>query len=829
MTRVTPLRALPGVLAAGALVLAALPLAAAAPAAAAPSATAPSAAAAAVDNTIVTITSLSTRADLVSGHDVLLGVTVPAGASGLRVSVDGRDVTGAFGTGPDGTLQGLVTGLRLGANTVTAVVADGRGATLQVADHPIGGPTFSGPQIQPWACQPGATDAQCDAPTTVTYRYLPAGAPNTSGGGTGGSAYSTPLQAYDPANPPPTASIATTTTDTGVTVPFIVRTEDGYLDRDAFQTSVLYQPDQPWTPVKPQAQWNRKLVLTHGASCDTTYGTGAANDTKGGVLLGHGYVLASHALDNAGHNCNLVTEAESLLMTKEHVQETYGALRWTIGSGCSGGSLVQQQVANAYPGIYQAITPQCSFTDAWSSSMEYEDYVAILKFLQDRARTGTTAYDPVAIQSILDHPNVGNPVTFTQAIPNSGDAERSCPRVPADQQFNPATGTGVKCTLSDYQVNVFGTRPDGFANRPFDNTGIQYGLKGLLTGAVSVDQFTTLNAGLGGFDIRGQVQPGRTLADPVGLDRVYTSGLVDGADHLDQIPIIDLRGPDFGSFHDVYRTYAMRARLVRDHRTAANQLLWRGQVDLLGDTNYADQAVIAADRWVASIHADARAVPQAQKVIEDKPADLTDRCTNGSGTDAPAATCDATVVSFGTPRFAAGMPLTDDTLKCQLQPLDRSSYRNPAGTPITFTDAQWARLVAAFPTGVCDYARPGVSQHAATTWQRYDVPGGTPMGDAPVSVPFGPAAAGAGTATQSTTATQRVSTTKPAGRRPAKRATAPVRSARATIRPPVSQPRRTLAFTGLPAALPVLGLLALGLGLGLGVGARRRLAGRRRA
>ncbi len=36
-----------------------------------------------------------------------------------------------------------------------------------------------------------------------------------------------------------------------------------------------------------------------------------------------------------------------MIMTKEKVVEMLGEIRYTIGSGCSGGSLVQQQVANA--------------------------------------------------------------------------------------------------------------------------------------------------------------------------------------------------------------------------------------------------------------------------------------------------------------------------------------------------------------------------------------------------------------------------------------------------------------------------------------------------
>jgi hypothetical protein len=606
-----------------------------------------------------------------------------------------------------------------------------------VTDHSIGGPVLAGPQIQPWACQKGASDPQCDASPTFVYSYLP-DATVGAGFSASGVASANTLQPYDPANPPPSAFIATATTDTGTTVPFIVRTETGYLDRDQYAVATLYQPDKPWTAVRPQPQFNRKLVLTHGASCDTTYGTGTAPSVQDLKLLGHGYVLASHALDNAGHNCNLVTQAESLLMTKEHVIKSYGDLKWTIGTGCSGGSLVQQQVANAYPGLYQAITPQCSFTDAWSSAMQYEDYYMLLQYWQhpDRWDPGTV-WTPVQMSSVLDHPNVGNPITFTNAIPNSGMPSRACPSVPPAQVYNPKTNPGgVKCTLQDYMVNVFGKRPDGFANRPFDSVGIQFGLDGLRTGVLSPAQFVDLNTHIGGLDYNGNFTPSRIAADPLGLQRAYTSGAVDSANNLDQVAIIDLRGPDPGAFHDVYRTYAMRNRLLRNFGTAANQVLWRGQAPIIGDQSFADDAVLAADHWVARISADARPVPLAQKIREDKPGTLADRCTDGFGHDIPSEVCDETVAAYGTPRFAAGEPHTDDVLKCQLEPLVRDDY------PVTFTDAQWAALKQAFPAGVCNYGKSGVSQHGATPWLTYQdqagnvVYGGRPLGPAPVSTPL---------------------------------------------------------------------------------------------
>ena len=670
---------------------------------------------------------LSTRPDLVSGGSALVEITVPAQAStaGLTAQLNGADVSGAFAQRANGKLEGVVSGLTVGTNTLSAQLADGRGARLTIIDHPLGGPIFSGPQIQPWACQAGAIDAQCDQAPTFAYSYMPVGGAQ--------------FQSYDPSNPPPAPLVASTTTTDGVTVPFIVRQETGYIDRDQYAVATLWQPGKAWTATAPQPQYNGRLVITHGASCDTTYGTGSAPSVLDSKVLGAGFIVMSNALDNAGHNCNIATQAESLIMTKEHVIDNYGDVRWTIGSGCSGGSLVQQQVANAYPGLYQGISPQCSFTDAWSSAMEYVDYDMLLRYWENPARWDAgDAWTPAQMDAVIDHPNVANPLSFTSAIPNGGNPSRSCPSVPAGQVYNASTNPhGVRCTFQDYMINVFGHRPsDGFANRPFDNVGIQYGLKGLADGTISPAQFVDLNSNIGGLNIDDQVQPQRIAADPIALTRAYRSGAVDEANNLNQVAIIDLRGPDEGSFHDVYRTYALRDRLLQQFGTAANQVLWRGQVALLGDANYADQAVFALDTWLGRVDADHSSTPLPRKIIEDKPGTVMNRCTDGAGNPLPSTVCDETVMPYGTPRFAAGEPGTDDILKCQLKPLRRDDYT------VTFTDAQWARLQAAFPTGVCNYGKPGVQQQNALPWMTYQdaggkvIFGGTPMGPVPASQSF---------------------------------------------------------------------------------------------
>lgn len=173
---------------------------------------------------------VSSRPDTVSGGDAVVEITRTTSLRGVRVTAAGRDVTARFARRADGRLKGLVTGLRPGPNTLTVRSPAGRTA-LTVVDHSTGGPVFAGPQVQPWLCGTqanglgAARDRQCNAPTRVTYRYK-----TTTGS----------FAAYDPASPP--TDVATTTTDRGVTVPFVVRTERGTADRGIYELSVLADP-----------------------------------------------------------------------------------------------------------------------------------------------------------------------------------------------------------------------------------------------------------------------------------------------------------------------------------------------------------------------------------------------------------------------------------------------------------------------------------------------------------------------------------------------------------------------------------------------------------
>jgi len=706
---------------------------------------------------------LSNRADVVSGGEALTAVKLPRklDPATVTVALNGTSVTSQFAMRPDGTYEALLAGLQLGTNTLRAEAPGGLSDQVTIVDHPIGGPVFAGPQVLPWVCKnANATDAQCDAPTTYSYQYK--------------SALTGKLEPYDPSSPPNSAEIEPTTTQTGQTVPFIIRVETGYQDRDQYQIAVLFQPGQAWEPWAPQRQFNHKLLITHGASCGIEHQSGSApsvtSDTVGvpGVsvatgspttALGLGFAVMSTALDNAGHNCNLVTEAESLVMAKQHLVDHYGTLRYTIGTGCSGGSLVQQQVANAYPGIYQGILPQCSFQDAWSNGQEISDYPPTRGYSEHPEKWGAgIVWTPAQIAAVEGHPNYGNAIIFdtvyweTLANPTTGCGEG----VPSSQVYNPETNPeGVRCTLADYMINVFGQRPEklwgpvekklghGFAGLSVDNVGVQYGLQGLREGVISPAQFVDINSKLGGATIDLQPQAERFAANEPALKRSYLSGAVNEGNNLTDVAIIDLRGPDPGAFHDAYRTWSMRARLEQDEgHFPLNHVIWFGETPLIGSPTYTTEALLTMDKWLSAVEADPRKTASLEeKIAQDRPSEAHDKCSNIEGIQevnvpgiGPVCENPIAQTRFATPRVIAGESIATDKQKCQLKPLERSAYY-----PIEFTEEQWTQLQKAFPTGVCDFSKPGVSQKPTIPWQTYQddgaggavIYGGKPLGRAP--------------------------------------------------------------------------------------------------
>ena len=228
-------------------------------------------AASAADAEVLSIKTLSTRPDRVSGGDVLVQIN-QSRRSSTPVMLNGADVSKVFHAGAAAhSREGLVTGLKLGANTLTA-----GGKSLTVTNYPITGPIVSGPHEVPYICTTHvfpiysgmersvpkdvvntvygpALDKDCTAATKVVWLYLPKG--------------SDVLQPVaNPSDIP--ADVAMTTTTTGATVKFIVRFETSTIDRGIFQDAVLYDPaaGAP-SAANPPKGWNKRIIMVQGAGC----------------------------------------------------------------------------------------------------------------------------------------------------------------------------------------------------------------------------------------------------------------------------------------------------------------------------------------------------------------------------------------------------------------------------------------------------------------------------------------------------------------------------------------------------------------------------------
>ena len=691
----------------------------------------------------VVINVLSNRADLISGGDALVEVVLPAGVttSAVSVDVDGRSVTGSFASRPDGRFAGLITGLRVGPNVVTARLLDGYGARITITDHPIGGPVFAGPQVQPWICTTSAnslgaaTDAQCDAPTVFTYQYK--------------SAVTGQFSSYDPGNPPPAAEVATATTDQGNTVPYIVRDERGTIDRGIYDIAVLFDPSKPWSPWASQPGWDHKLGFTFGASCAPGHSQGTAASAMDDLFLSHGYMKAVSTLNVNGNACNGVTQAESLMMIKEHILETYGSIRFTMGDGCSGGAEAQHSIADMYPGLLDGIRPECDFPDLFTPAI-WEKYDCQL-FTQYFNSTSPSMWAVAADRAAV----TGGPLTPGDCAEQSAFAAGGIGGAADDWQPDGigcnATGAwmwsattnphGTRCTLQDYNVNALGTRPaDGYANRPIDNVGVQWGLQALLANQISTDQFVDLNAKIGDLDINFQPQPQRSQGDVAGIVHMYQTDQLSYGAGWAMVPEIDARADDSYDEHSNVMRLIDRARIDLAQGSHASQVFWtEPSVGAFGGPSSQTHALTftVMDQWLTNIENDTSTAPKQLKVVRDKPATAVDACVQ-SGQFVAQTLCDTLQTPDVLPINVAGQPLATNILKCQLKPLSMADYPG-----ITFTSAQWAALQGAFPAGVCDWSKAGVGQQAPlSSWLTFaGVIGGTPLGTAPHSVPFGPAAA----------------------------------------------------------------------------------------
>ena len=681
------------------------------------------------------IATVSTRPDLVTGGDVLVRIHVP-GAVSLgepRVMLNGTDVSGVFRRDEAGHgLTGLVTGLTLGRNTVSVGAGGSNGtggAELTVVNHPIVGPVFSGPHEQPFMCETeqfelpsgemlGAPlDANCSVASRIDYYYR--------------STADDELRPLPESATPP--DLAEVTTLGGATVPYIVRIETGTINRAIYQIAILHDPSQQSTidVATPPAGWNGRLMYTFGGGCEPGWyrqgarTAGVVNDAH----LRRGYAVASASLDVGGNNCyNDPLSAETMMMVKEHFIETYGEPLYTVGWGTSGGSIQQQLIAQNYPGLLDGLILGRSFADGQFASSTTSGEARVLKhYFDERAEV---AYTNEQKRQIAGFGNLATLDNLARLRAPRFTANERCPDVlPPAQRYDPVTNPqGARCGLWDHTVNVYGRDPEtGFARRPLDNVGVQYGLAVLTSGDITTEQFLDLNEKIGGFDIDGNLVAERMVADAIATAAAYRTGRVNGGGGaMATVPILDYRTyyDDLprGDVHLRFQSFSTRARLEKANGHSDNLVM------LHHDRRYGAfsttspilrEGLDQMDEWLTALATDTSGDAPVAKLRRAKPADLVDACWTREELPQKiverlayqSGRCDEIYPSHSSPRGVAGAPIAGDIIKCQLKAID------PADYAVSFSAEEMERLGRIFPGGVCDWSKPGVGQqNLSGTW-----------------------------------------------------------------------------------------------------------------
>lgn len=668
-----------------------------------------------------TLRVLSSRADLVSGGDALVEVDVPS-TDGLVVSLNGADVSSVFRMDPSSRRAvGLVDGLRAGVNQIEAR-RGGRTARLDVTNHPKTGPILSGDHLRPFVCQTVQAglgeplDANCSASTRVEYFYRSTTPATGVALGTASPAERPNFKPFNPTEPRP-ADLAQTTISSGVTVPYIVRVESGTINRAIYRMAVLDDPSAPaagraWAP---GPGWNRRLMVSFGGGCGTSY-TQGVNQATGALFdpaLSRGFLHVVSTQNVMQLHCNDHLSGEALMMLKEHVAERYGVPVWTMGYGGSGGAIQQLLIAQNFPGLLDGILPSLTFPDSVSVRPGVTDCRLLMNYYKTDPATWT-AEKQTAVEGYTPGTCRAWDRSFIDVIVATN--VRGC-GLPPELVYDPVKNPkGARCTIWDTNVATFGRDPvTGFARRSLDNVGVQYGLAALNRGVISTTEFLDLNRGIGGYDNDGQPRPERTVADPESLRLTYVAGRLNaGAGGLGSLPILHYRGytDAAGDIHDRFRDFSVRERLRKSNRRDDNQVIWVYPGSVAGLAGRVTAlAIETMSQWLDRLASDATRAPAIDKVVRNKPAAAVDGCWDLSGAriDEPArfdgpGRCNTLFPNHTNPRLVAGAPLADDIAKCQLKPIDARDYR------VRFTADEMAALRAIFPAGVCDYSKPGVEQ-----------------------------------------------------------------------------------------------------------------------
>jgi len=486
----------------------------------------------------LTLISLSSAPDQVSGDTVLVGLegdggTLDENKDQLELWLNGARIAPDVREGRDGP-EILVSGLVAGENRLELHhTTHGPLSSLTLETYPVTGPIFSGPHQYPFVCtvtselgkQPlvdtegdtgfpvlGADDAQiglskdCSIEPYVEFVYRT----------TGGSWESLPADGSRPED------IATTTLTDGRDVDFIVRWERGTINRFIYSFATLAElGDAPETA--STNNWNGRLLFHFQGGVAIGHTQGGISNSRALQLetLQKGYAVIYSTGTRTDTHYNLQVGGETALMVKEHFIKRFGVPEYTVAIGGSGGGIQQYVYSQNYPGLLDAGVPQYSYPDMVTQTIHIGDCELLEYYMDATDRTNNKWKDTskrswlVGLHATDDYPD---PFAGAKTLLEYSTAPGMTECVPAWRGLtplvmNPLFGqvdnqelmqpegvmNEVQWTHYDDLRNIYGVDDKGNPRTLYDNVGVQYGLKALTDGKITTSEFLDLNAYVGGW------------------------------------------------------------------------------------------------------------------------------------------------------------------------------------------------------------------------------------------------------------------------------------------------------------------------------------------
>jgi len=236
----------------------------------------------------------------------------------------------------------------------------------------------------------------------------------------------------------------------------------------------------------------------------------------------------------------------------------------------------------------------------------------------------------------------------------------------------------------------------------------------------TLDPWDKVNMNLSATCQSGGMPAPRTKGSIKAMHAAYNSGQV--FEGRLNIPVLDIRYylEPILDMHHSQASFAARARMIKAHGHADNQVIWMVGCNLdpvyLGENcSYepTGDALDILDDWLS--HTGGKSLKQ---IVKNKPEAATDACFDNdgrliyAGADAwdgvlnkhRAGACTSAFPILSTSRIQAGGSQRDDIFKCTLKPVS-IALKDGTYAGVNFSDKQKLRLKQIFPTGVCDYRK----------------------------------------------------------------------------------------------------------------------------